>query len=158
MNKYIFNVLLCMCTTCAGTMAAEIGYRSSHPSQSVITKMTSDSRYTRVSGTGAYSGIYINDAFDNKMTASFSINHSTHRTSSIPVRTSFSTAASNIQPGTLYKESISAEEITTPRQAPRTPGVPDVKTPIGDGWSVIVFLILLAIGYHVAAKRKNVEN
>jgi len=68
----------------------------------------------------------------------------------------FSTVASNIEAGTTIEDY--QEEYVARSSARRGMGgnwAPPVFSPIGDGWDVILFLIVLAVGYGVVSVRKK---
>ena len=65
------------------------------------------------------------------------------------------TVASSIRGGVL--SDADASGYLPPTAPKRSPGVPNTKpdTPIGDGWDVAVFLLLLCAGYAIYLKRKS---
>ena len=65
------------------------------------------------------------------------------------------TVASSIRGGVL--SDADASGYLPPTAPKRSPGVPNTKpeTPIGDGWDVAVFLLLLCVGYAIYLKRKT---
>ena len=68
------------------------------------------------------------------------------------------TIASSVKGGVLLGNANNSSEgyiPTTQNGTPVIPGVPD--TPIGDGWDVAVFLLLLCAAYAIYLKRK-IEN
>lgn len=65
------------------------------------------------------------------------------------------TVASSIRGGVL--SDADASGYLPPTAPKRSPGVPNTKpdTPIGDGWDVAVFLLLLCAAYAIYLKRKS---
>ena len=65
------------------------------------------------------------------------------------------TVASSIRGGVL--SDADASGYLPPTAPKRSPGVPNTKpeTPIGDGWDVAVFLLLLCAAYVIYLKRKS---
>ena len=65
------------------------------------------------------------------------------------------TVASSIRGGVL--SDADASGYLPPTAPKRSPGVPNTKpeTPIGDGWDVAVFLLLLCAGYAIYLERKS---
>lgn len=67
---------------------------------------------------------------------------------------SITTVASQIQGGMLTDGSDSNNGNMSYRPPQRVPGVPNLQ-PIGDGWDVAVFLLLLCVGYALYLTRKT---
>jgi len=70
---------------------------------------------------------------------------------------SFATAASNIVPGTTTLDCEGQYMAQSPgRTMMGGPGwQPPTTAPIGDGWDVVLFMVLLAAGYGVVSARRT---
>lgn len=96
-----------------------------------------------------------------RSTSSYSHTSISYSTAPMRVATgSFSTVASQLSGGTLADESYCYTDngMRGPRRLGGTlggGGIAPPDTPIGDGWDVAVFLLLLCAGYAIYLKRKS---
>jgi hypothetical protein len=67
-----------------------------------------------------------------------------------------STIASQLAGGVLAEENKMIDNgLRGPRKGPGSGGIAPPDTPIGDGWDVAVFLLLLCVGYALYLTRKT---
>lgn len=152
MNKQIVYIVLCLCMFCTSAKAIDFGPQPLYNTRpAVVTKMVSSSYYVSTSSAEPSIG-YTNEVFEDRMSASFASVLNEQRS----IQTSFSTIANSIVAGTcIYDEAVEEAVNSASRRAPRTPGVPDVKTPIGNGGDVLLLLFLLAMTYSLTRNLRS---
>lgn len=90
---------------------------------------------------------------------STALNTSSTSYSTAPMRVAtggISTIASQLAGGVLAEENKMIDNgLRGPRKGPGSGGIAPPDTPIGDGWDVAVFLLLLCVGYALYLTRKT---
>lgn len=141
MKKSLFLILIVLCSWGANPMLqAQIYTGYSTTSHSAMASSPTSSAF--------------------RSTSSYSATSVSYSTAPMRVATgSFSTVASQLSGGTLADEGYYTDNgMRGPRRLGGTPGgggIAPPDTPIGDGWDVAVFLLLLCVGYALYLTRKT---
>ena len=141
MKQSLFVILIVLCSWGANPMLQAQIYTTSSP---------------------AYHSAMASSPTTSAFRSTSSYSHTSISYSTAPMRVatgSFSTVASQLSGGTLADEGYYTDNgMRGPRRLGGTlggGGIAPPDTPIGDGWDVAVFLLLLCVGYAIYLKRKS---